>query len=215
MVERQIARRGVRDPLVLEAMRRIPREEFVDAQQREFAYDDTPLPIQAGQTISQPYIVALMLEAAQLRPGDRVLEIGAGSGYAAAVLAAIGGQTGQVHAIERHPVLADLARQRFTRLGYGNIEVRTGDGSGGWPEVAPFDAILVAAGAPRVPESLQRQLAIGGRLVLPVGDLLAGQRLLQIVRIGEDEFQRKDLGAVIFVPLVGEHGWDRNGRPAS
>ena len=211
MVERQIARRGVRDRYVLDAMARIPREEFVAAHQREFAYDDMPLPIEAGQTISQPYIVALMLEAAQMRPGDRVLEIGAGSGYAAAVIAAI---AGQVYAIERQPVLADLARQRFMHLGYGNIELRLGDGSGGWPEAAPFDAILVAASAPRVPEALQRQLAAGGRLVLPVGDILGGQRLLQVVRLGDDAFQRHDLGAVVFVPLVGEHGWDRSGRPA-
>ena len=205
MVERQIAARGVADPRVLEAMRRIPREEFVSAAMRERAYDDSPLPIDEGQTISQPYIVALMVAAAAIRPGDRVLEIGAGSGYAAAVLGAI---AGRVHAIERHPSLAAQARERLERLGYaGNIEIRAGDGSGGWPDAAPFDAILAAAGGPDVPDVLLRQLAIGGRLVMPVGNDVHAQRLLKITRTGEHAFEREDLGAVRFVPLVGAHGW--------
>jgi protein-L-isoaspartate(D-aspartate) O-methyltransferase len=205
MVERQIAARGVADPRVLEAMRRIPREEFVSDAMREHAYDDSPLPIDEGQTISQPYIVALMVAAAAIRPGDRVLEIGAGSGYAAAVLGAI---AGHVHAIERHPRLAMQARERLERLGYaGNIEIRAGDGSGGWPEAAPFDAILAAAGGPAVPDVLLRQLAIGGRLVMPVGENVQSQRLLKITRTGEHAFEREDLGAVRFVPLVGAHGW--------
>ncbi|HSM12297.1 MAG TPA: protein-L-isoaspartate(D-aspartate) O-methyltransferase [Lysobacter sp.] len=204
MVQRQIARRGVLDPRVLEAMRRVPREQFVDAGFREFAYADSPLPIEHGQTISQPYIVAVMLEAAQLSPGDRALEIGAGSGYAAAVMAAI---AGQVFAIERHPQLTECARERFERLGYTNIVLRSGDGSGGWPEHAPFDAIIAAAGAPSVPAVLREQLKVGGRLVLPVGDTPRRQRLLQITRTGQDSYEERELGDVLFVPLVGEHGW--------
>jgi protein-L-isoaspartate(D-aspartate) O-methyltransferase len=214
MVERQIAARGVADARVLDAMRRIPREQFVSAAMRDRAYDDSPLPIDEGQTISQPYIVALMIAAAAVRPGDRVLEIGAGSGYAAAVLGAI---AGRVHAIERHPTLAAQARERLDRLGYGdNIDIRAGDGSGGWPEAAPFDAILAAAGGPEVPDVLLRQLAIGGRLVMPVGANPQAQRLLKVTRRGEHEFDRQDLGAVRFVPLIGAHGWtdDAGSQPA-
>jgi protein-L-isoaspartate(D-aspartate) O-methyltransferase len=209
MVERHIAARGVHDPRVLEAMRTVPREEFVDPALRDRAYDDTPLPIDEGQTISQPYIVALMAEAAAIKPGDRVLEIGAGSGYAAAVLGAI---AGRVFAIERHPSLAGLAGERLARLGYDNVQVRAGDGSGGWPEASPFDAILAAAGGPEVPDVLLRQLAIGGRLVMPVGDRATAQRLVKVVRTGEHAFEREDLGGVRFVPLVGEHGWTDDAR---
>ena len=204
MVERQVEARGVRDARVLHAMREIPREEFLDAGMREFAYEDSPLPIEAGQTISQPYIVALMLEAAGIEPGDRVLEIGAGSGYAAAVMSHL---AGEVLAIERHAELASLARERLLRLGIRNVEVRTGDGSGGSPEEAPFDAILAAAGAPEVPDVLRRQLAIGGRLVMPVGATRRRQRLLQVTRTGEDAWREEDLGDVLFVPLVGAHAW--------
>src|SRR3954463_6148920 len=152
MVNVQIARRGVRDPLVLEAMRRVPREVFVEPGYEEFAYEDAPLPIGEGQTISQPYIVALMIEAAGMKPGDRVLEVGAGSGYAAAVLGQI---ADRVYAIERHPSLGEAACQRFRRLGYDNIDLRVGDGTKGWPEAGPFDAILVAAGGPQVPPALR------------------------------------------------------------
>jgi protein-L-isoaspartate(D-aspartate) O-methyltransferase len=204
MVERQVVARGVRDLRVLDAMRDIPREEFLDAAMREFAYEDSPLPIEAGQTISQPYIVALMLEAARIEPGDRVLEIGAGSGYAAAVMSRL---AGEVLAIERHAELASLARERLRRLRIGNVEVRTGDGSGGAPADAPFDAILAAAGAPDVPDVLRRQLAIGGRLVMPVGPTRRGQRLLKITRTGEGTWREEDLGDVLFVPLVGAHAW--------
>jgi protein-L-isoaspartate(D-aspartate) O-methyltransferase len=204
MVRQQIAARGVRDPLVLEAIGRIPREEFVAQAMHEFAYEDSPLPIEAGQTISQPYIVALMIEAAEVRHGDRVLEIGAGSGYAAAVIAAI---AGQVYAIERLGVLARQAKQRFLRLGYDNIEIRAGDGSGGWPEAAPFDAILAAAGGTHVPDVLRRQLAIGGRLVMPVGETLHRQQLVRVTRTGRDAFEQETLDDVRFVPLIGEHGW--------
>jgi protein-L-isoaspartate(D-aspartate) O-methyltransferase len=204
MVERQVVARGIRDQRVLRAMRAVPREEFLGAGMREFAYEDSPLPIEAGQTISQPYIVALMLEAAALRRGDRVLEIGAGSGYAAAVMSRL---ATEVFTIERHAELARLARARLQRLGIGNVVVRTGDGSGGWPEEAPFDAIMAAAGAPAVPDALRRQLAVGGRLVMPVGATQRRQQLLKLTRIGEDEWREEDLGDVLFVPLVGAHAW--------
>jgi protein-L-isoaspartate(D-aspartate) O-methyltransferase len=204
MVERQVEARGIRDQRVLRAMRAVPREEFLGAGMREFAYEDTPLPIEAGQTISQPYIVALMLEAAELGAGDRVLEIGAGSGYAAAVMSRL---AAEVFTVERHAELASLARARLQRLGIGNVVVRTGDGSGGWPEEAPFDAILAAAGAPDVPDTLRRQLAIGGRLIMPVGATQRRQHLLKLTRTGEEAWREEDLGDVLFVPLVGAHAW--------
>ncbi|MDB6163000.1 MAG: protein-L-isoaspartate O-methyltransferase [Xanthomonadaceae bacterium] len=204
MVQRQIAARGVRDHYTLEAMRQVPREEFVAKPLREFAYEDSPLPIEAGQTISQPYIVALMIAEARIRPGERVLEIGAGSGYAAAVMATI---AQRVYAIERVPELAALARERFERLGYDNIELRTGDGTRGWPEAAPFDAIVAAAGGPEIPDVLLRQLAPGGRLVMPVGTMRDQQRLVLVTRTGNERFVQKALGDVRFVPLIGEHGW--------
>jgi len=203
MVQRHLRSRGIRDPRVLAAMGKVEREALLPAELGEFAYEDTPLPIAAGQTISQPYIVALMTEALRLAPGDRVLEIGTGSGYAAAVLAEI---AAKVYTIERHAELADSARRRLVELGYQNIEVRCGDGTLGWGEHAPFDAIVVAAGGPDVPRSLLQQLAIGGRLVMPVG----GERLQELVRItrtGTAQFEREDLGAVRFVPLIGDDGW--------
>ena len=204
MVQRQVAARGVHDHYTLEAMRQVPREEFVAPALREFAYEDSPLPIEAGQTISQPYIVGLMIAEAQVRPGDRVLEIGAGSGYAAAVMAAI---AGQVFAVERVSELADLARARFDRLGYDNIELRVGDGTRGWPEAGPFDAILAAAGGPEVPAVLLQQLAPGGRLVMPIGNTREEQHLVLVTRTGNGQFVQKSLGDVRFVPLIGEHGW--------
>ena len=209
MVDVQIARRGVRDPHVLDAMRRVPREAFVEPGFEEFAYEDGPLPIGEGQTISQPYIVALMIEAAEVKPGDNVLEVGAGSGYAAAVMSQI---ADRVHAIERHPSLGEAARRRFGRLGYNNIDLRVGDGTKGWPEAAPFDAILVAAGGPEVPRALREQLAIGGRLVIPVGAEERCQTLLKITRAGAMDYEEEDLGAVMFVPLIGEQGWAEDGR---
>ncbi|HEY7385697.1 MAG TPA: protein-L-isoaspartate(D-aspartate) O-methyltransferase [Beijerinckiaceae bacterium] len=209
MVDVQIARRGVRDRYVLDAMRRVPREDFVEPGFEEFAYEDGPLPIGEGQTISQPYIVALMIEAAEIKPGDSVLEVGAGSGYAAAVMSQI---ADRVHAIERHPSLADAARRRFEKLGYDNIELRAGDGTKGWPEAAPFDAVLVAAGGPQVPQPLKEQLAVGGRLVIPVGDDIHDQRLLKVTRRDRDDYVEEDLGAVRFVPLIGERGWSEDGR---
>lgn len=204
MVDAQIVRRGVHDWRVLEAMRSVPREVFVKPGFEEFAYEDSPLPIGEGQTISQPYIVASMIEAAWLEPGDTVLEVGAGSGYAAAILGQI---AERVYAIERLPALAEAARRRFERLGYDNIELRIGDGAQGSPEAAPFDAILVSAGAPETPHALKDQLAIGGRLIAPIGDTPIDQRLNRIVRIGENQFEEEDLEPVAFVPLIWEHGW--------
>jgi protein-L-isoaspartate(D-aspartate) O-methyltransferase len=204
MVEHQLERRGIADPLVLEAMRKVPREAFVPPELADEAYADGPLPIGEGQTISQPYIVALMAEALELRGAERVLEIGAGSGYAAAVLAEI---AAELYTVERHARLAEEAAARLTRLGYDNVHVRVGDGSLGWPEHAPFDAIVVAAGAPEVPEALKEQLAVGGRLVIPVGQGRTLQDLLRLRRLSETEYQREELGGVRFVPLVGEEGW--------
>ena len=209
MVERQLAARGIEDPRVLEAMRTVPREAFVPRSVSHDAYVDRPLPIEAGQTISQPYIVALMVEAAQLGPDDRALEIGAGSGYATAVMSRL---AGQVIGIERHRVLAELAAERLQRLGYTNAEVRWGDGSTGCPEHAPFDAILVAASGPGVPESLRAQLAAGGRLVMPVGSEHFAQRLVKVTRTADGGFREEELGGVAFVPLIGEEGWPDRGR---
>ena len=212
MVDVQIARRGVRDRHVLDAMRHVPRDAFVEAGFEEFAYEDGPLPIGEGQTISQPYIVALMIEAAEVKPGDKVLEIGAGSGYAAAVMGQI---ADRVYAIERHSSLGKSAQQRLKKLGYYNIELRVGDGTRGWPEVAPFDAILVAAGGPEVPPALKDQLAIGGRLVIPVGEEERYQTLIKLTRKNYAKFEEENLGAVAFVPLIGEQGWAEDGRRAA
>src|SRR5215218_8452510 len=209
MVKIRIAGRGVRDRSVLDAMRRVPREAFVQPGFEEFAYEDGPLPIGEGQTISQPYVVAVMIEAAEVRPGDYVLEVGAGSGYVAAVLSHI---ADRVYAIERVPSLGEAARRRFERLAYDNIELRVGDGTTGWPETAPFDAILVSAGGPEVPPALKEQLAIGGRLVIPVGKDRHDQALLKITRTSKASFEQDNLGAVAFVPLIGEQGWAEDGR---
>ena len=210
MVRQQIAARGVRDERVLDAMAEVPREEFVPDELREHAYDDTPLPIGHEQTISQPFIVASMIESLELGPRDRVLEIGAGSGYAAAVISRI---AAEVVAIERHAALADEAAARLARLGYDNAVVEHGDGTLGWPEGAPFDAIVAAASGPDVPPALLEQLAVGGRLVIPVGDSPRHQRLVRLVRRADDEYEREELYPVRFVPLVGRQGWqDEAGR---
>lgn len=205
MIDYQLEARGLHDEKVLNAVKAVPREEFVPTELVEFAYNDSPLPIEASQTISQPYIVALMTAALELKPGDRVLEVGTGSGYAAAVLAEI---VDEVYTIERHKILADSARIRLQDLGYKNIKVLHGDGTLGWPEYAPFDGIVVAAGGPSVPETLKQQLAIGGRLIIPVGTTLRTQKLLRVRRVSETEFVEEDLGSVRFVPLVGEAGWE-------
>lgn len=204
MVEYQIARRGVKSKLVLNAMRKVPREEFVARGQGLFAYDDSPLPIGQGQTISQPYIVAFMADGLDLNGDEKVLEIGTGSGYAAAVLAEI---AAEVYTIERIEPLADMARESLERLGYDNVHVRCSDGTLGWPEESPFDGIIVSAGAPDVPETLKRQLKIGGRMVIPVGMGQSSQELILVTRVEENEWTSEDLLAVRFVPLVGEEGW--------
>jgi protein-L-isoaspartate(D-aspartate) O-methyltransferase len=212
MVDVQLARRGIRHARVLAAMRKVPREAFVEPGMEEFAYEDSPLPIGEGQTISQPYIVALMIEAAELGPGDRVLEVGAGSGYAAAVMAQV---AARVFAIERHARLGRSAARRLADLGYRTVPIRIGDGTLGWPEAAPFDAILVAAGGPEPPAALKTQLEIGGRLVVPVGRAETGQELVKLTRTGEATWHEERLGAVRFVPLVGAQGWAEDGsRPA-
>jgi protein-L-isoaspartate(D-aspartate) O-methyltransferase len=200
MVRDQIAARGVTDPRVLAAMAAVPREAFVEAPD---PFRDSPLPIGEGQTISQPYIVALMAEAARLGPGDRALEVGAGSGYAAAVLARL---CARVVAVERNARLAARARDRLAALGVGTVEVEAGDGTLGWPAAAPFDAIVVSAAGPRVPDSVRTQLAPGGRLVIPVGPRGGPPRLLRVTRTAEG-FAEEALGLVRFVPLIGAEGF--------
>ncbi|HET7084573.1 MAG TPA: protein-L-isoaspartate(D-aspartate) O-methyltransferase [Rhizomicrobium sp.] len=203
MVEAQIARRGVRDPAVLDAMRAVPREAFISSDLEEFAYEDSALPIAEGQTISQPFIVGAMLQGAALGADDKVLEVGAGSGYAAAVISRI---AAKVFAIERLAALTEAARERLRALGYDNVELKTGDGSDGWPDRAPFEAIIVSAGGPRIPDALKMQLTMGGRLVMPVGPL-DEQRLIRLTRGAGDDFTQADLGGVRFVQLVGAGGW--------
>jgi len=204
MVETQVAARGVRDSAVLDAMRVVPREAFVAERLKPFAYDDGPLPIDEGQTISQPYIVALMTQAVRPRPGERVLEIGTGSGYGAAVLARI---AADVYTVERLAGLADSARRRLADLGYGNVHVLHGDGTLGWPEHAPYDAIVVTAGGPKVPPPLLEQLAVGGRLVMPVGSSPRFQKLVRVTRTGAERYDHEELEEVAFVPLIGKEGW--------
>lgn len=204
MVRRQIESRGIADPLILDAFREVPREAFVDEAHKQWAYDDHPLPIEAGQTISQPYIVALMIEAAEISPGDKVLEVGAGSGYAAAVMSRI---ADEVVGIERQHDLVEVARERLRRLGYANVRILEGDGTRGCREEAPFDAILAAASGSHVPPSLVDQLASGGRLVMPIGDPAWVQKLVKVTKRDDGKLQQSDLGEVRFVPLIGEEGW--------
>lgn len=203
-VVRQVAGRGVSDPLVLAAMRAVPREIFVPADARALAYDDCPLAIGYGQTISQPFIVGYMAAALTLQGGERVLEIGAGSGYAAAVLSRI---ASEVYAVERISALARQAERNLRSANIANVHVRHADGSDGWPEAAPFDAILVSAGAPDVPMTLFRQLAEGGRMVVPVGSASASQQLVRVTREPSDAMRREVLTDVRFVPLIGREGW--------
>ena len=213
MVEQNIAGRGVRDRLVLDAMGKVPRELFLPKSLREFAYEDLPLPIAGEQTISQPYIVAFMAEALMLKGGEKILEIGAGSGYAAAVMSEI---AADVYTVERLGPLADKAAALLAELGYDNVHVLHGDGSKGWPEHAPYDAIVVAAGGPQVPELLKEQLKVGGRLVIPVGSDQRTQELVRVVRVSKNEYLSEDIADVRFVPLIGAEGWEGakgEGRP--
>lgn len=204
MVDRQLRRRGIRDERLLAAFADIPRERFVAAELQPYAYSDGPLPIGQGQTISQPYIVALMIEAASVGPSDKVLEVGAGSGYAAAILGQV---AGSVIAVERVPELAAEARERLARLSLHNVRVIEGDGTLGCPAEAPFDAILVAASGRDEPPSLVAQLAPGGRLVMPLGAPEVIQHLVVVSRGEDGTLERRDLGAVRFVPLIGAEGW--------
>ncbi len=200
MVVEQLEARGIVDARVLEAMRSVPREKFLEAEQADEAYVDRPLPISCEQTVSQPYTVARMAQVAAISPADRVLEVGAGSGYGAAIL---GKLASRVWSIERAPKLARRAGAVIAELGFSNVTVLRGDGTRGWPPAAPFDAIVVTAAAPDVPPALRDQLAIGGRLIIPIGRAEAPQRLVKIVRKGPQDFEQEDLGSVAFVPLVG------------
>jgi protein-L-isoaspartate(D-aspartate) O-methyltransferase len=204
MFREDLIGRGIKDAAVLRAMREVPREAFVPPELAAHAYADHPLPIEEEQTISQPYIVAYMTEALELTPGDRVLEIGTGSGYAAAVLSRI---VTTVYSVERLGTLADKARKRLTALGYSNIVVQEGDGTLGWPEHAPYDAIVVTAGAPKLPEALLEQLATGGRMVIPIGPTSFLQMLIRVRRQGENDYHNEELCPVRFVPLIGAAGW--------
>lgn len=204
MVAHQIEGRGIHDPAILRAMRTVPREAFVLETHKFYAYDDTPLPIPHRQTISQPYVVALMIRSLRLSGSDKVLEIGTGSGYAAALLGQI---AAQVHTVERIEELVFYARERLTMLGYENVFVHHSDGTLGWPANAPYNGIVVAAGGPDVPLSLKEQLVINGRLVMPIGKSERRQHLICLTRESETQFRRTDLGAVAFVPLIGKEGW--------
>ena len=203
MIAEQLQRRDIVDPAVLAAFEAVPREAFVDQDMAEYAYEDGPLSIGYGQTISQPYVVAMTAQALRLHGGERILEIGTGSGYAAAILSRI---AGEVHTVERIPELSDVARFRLAKLGYDNVFVHCADGTLGWPAAAPYEAIAVAAGAPRPPPTLLHQLTIGGRIVLPHGNE-SMQRLVRITRKSESEFVEENLGDVRFVPLLGAEGW--------
>ncbi len=203
MVARHLERRDIESPLVLDAFRTVPREDFLPPELGEFAYEDTPLPIAEGQTISQPYIVAFTVQALGLTGKEKVLEVGTGSGYAAAILSRV---AGEVFTVERIPSLAQTAEAKLASLGYSNVHVTCRDGSLGWPEHAPYDAIAVAAGGPSVPRALLDQLAIGGRLVIPVGPEDT-QVLVRVTRVGQEDFRRESLSDVRFVPLIGAQAW--------
>ncbi len=211
MVDRQIAGRGLHDPKLLAAFRAVPREDFISGDYADYAYQDSPLPIESGQTISQPYIVALTIDAARIKPGDRVLEVGAGSGYAAAVIGQI---AGEVIAIERHHELVEIAQKRMRQLGYGNVSIVEGDGTLGWPEAAPYDAIVAAASGSHVPQSWLAQLRPGGRIVMPIGEPHAAQSLVKVTKDEDGTLHSEDLGGVRFVPLIGKEGFRDGGSEA-
>jgi protein-L-isoaspartate(D-aspartate) O-methyltransferase len=204
MVDRQLKRRGITDKAILDAFLEVPREAFVSPEYAHLAYGDHPLPIEAGQTISQPYIVGLMIEAARVEQGDTVLEVGAGSGYAAAVISRI---AGKVIGIERQHDLVEIARERLERLGYDNVTIVEGDGTRGCPDEAPFDAILAAASGSHVPPPWIEQLADGGSIVMPVGSPGWVQELVKVTKGPDGKLIEENLGGVRFVPLIGEEGW--------
>ena len=206
MVERQLRRRGITEQPILDAFLAVPREEFVDEEHAHLAYGDHPVPIEAGQTISQPYIVALMIQAAGITSGEKVLEVGAGSGYAAAVISRI---AAKVIGIERQTELVSIARERMRRLGYDNVEIVEGDGTKGWRDEAPFGAILVAASGSHVPRPLIEQLAPNGRIVMPVGNPNSVQELIKVTKQEDGILKEENLGGVRFVPLIGEEGWSQ------
>jgi len=202
MVEDQLVSRGIKEPNVLKAFREIPRHAFVGAQLQPQAYNDYPLPLEHGQTISQPYMVALMTECLHLKGDEKVLEVGTGSGYQAAILSRL---ARRVYSIERDTLLARKAREQLTRLKIENVVIKVGDGTLGWREFAPYDGIIVTAGSPLVPEPLQKQLRNGGRLVVPVGSS-AFQNLMCIEKNGT-QFKTDEICGCTFVPLIGDHGW--------
>lgn len=204
MVEQQLRRRGITEPAILDAFRSVPREAFVSGDVAHLAYADHPLPIEAGQTISQPYIVALTIQAAAIGPGDKVLEVGSGSGYAAAVISRI---AGRVIGIERQPELVAVARERLARLRFDNVEIVSGDGTRGWAQEAPYDAIVAAASGSHVPKSLLDQLAPNGRIIIPIGEPGGVQKLVKVTKRLDGSLKQSDLGDVRFVPLIGEEGW--------
>jgi protein-L-isoaspartate(D-aspartate) O-methyltransferase len=204
MVERQLRRRGITERHILDAFRAVPREAFVSAEHAHLAYGDHPLPIEAGQTISQPYIVALMIQAAGIKAGDRVLEVGAGSGYAAAVIGRI---AARVIGVERQPALVEIAQERMRRLGYDNVQIFEGDGTRGWAAAAPYAAILAAASGSHVPKTLIDQLAPGGSIVMPIGDVDRVQMLVKVTKAQDRSLEQSNLGEVRFVPLIGAEGW--------
>jgi protein-L-isoaspartate(D-aspartate) O-methyltransferase len=207
MVQKQILSRGIKNERVIKAFEKVERHLFVPHDQEKYAYNDRPLPIGLGQTISQPYIVALMTELLNLKGTEKVLEIGTGSGYQAAILGEV---VKEVHSVERHEDLAERASSLITSLGYTNIHVHVGDGSNGWPDEAQYDAVLVTAAAPTVPEPLKEQLAEKGRLVIPVGK--PGLQSLEVWQKKDGEFEQEWIAQVAFVPLLGEHGWDSDPR---
>jgi protein-L-isoaspartate(D-aspartate) O-methyltransferase len=204
MVERQLKRRGITEKMIIDAFLEVPREEFVSSEYAHLAYGDHPLPIEANQTISQPYIVALTIQAAGIGLRDKVLEVGGGSGYAAAVISRI---AGKVIAIERQHDLVEVARERLKRLGYDNVEIVEGDGTKGCPEQAPFDAIVAAASGSHVPKAFIEQLAEGGSIVMPVGEPGWVQELVKVTKGPGGKLIQQNLGGVRFVPLIGEEGW--------
>lgn len=206
MVKEQIEARGIHNEYLLEAFRKVPRHSFVEEALQNQAYEDYPLPIGNAQTISQPYMVALMIDALQLKGGEKVLEIGTGSGYQTALLAEL---SEEVYSIERIPSLAHRAISILNRMGYFNVTVKIGDGTFGWPDKAPFDGIIISAGAPDIPEVLKGQLGTGGRLVIPVGNE-SMQNLFRVTHTPEG-FKTENLGGCTFVKLIGRYGWRNNG----